>query len=222
MADIGTDHDVNQWRAAGGNIQSLTFYLAAMSKLAILSPFKEYMGWGIDDNGWVKHYAISIHDYGCSHGDGTAVLQSAFPMATIKGFDISEGAIAEAWNRWPTIEFEVGDVTDPKEKVNIIYCSHTLEHLADPAGTIMNLRKYCNLLVIVLPTITEDMDGGHTGALTTDEVMCAVLPDITHHAALGFQTLRTNVQALYGEREAIIEANNMFVLQGELDAEDLR
>jgi 2-polyprenyl-3-methyl-5-hydroxy-6-metoxy-1,4-benzoquinol methylase len=221
MADIGTDHDPTQWREAGGNIQSLTFYLAAMPHLATLSPFKEYMSWSIDENDWVKHYAISIHDYGCGHGDGTAVLQSAFPMATIKGFDISPEAIAEAWNRWPTIEFAVGDVTDPQEKANIIYCSHTLEHLLDPAGTIMNLRKYCNLLVVVLPTITEDMDGGHTGAMTTDEVMLAVLPDVPQHAAVGFSTLRTNVQALYGEREAVIEANNMFVLQGELTAEDL-
>ena len=112
----------------------------------------------------------SLHDYGCAEGDGTAALASLLPHLMIKGFDISPIAVARAQQRWPTLPFEVGDIRSPKTAANVIWTSHTLEHLVNPEQVVGVLRQYCKwLIVLVPPTPGNEVTGPHIGAVPFEE-----------------------------------------------------
>jgi 2-polyprenyl-3-methyl-5-hydroxy-6-metoxy-1,4-benzoquinol methylase len=210
---IGTDHDPDDWRAAGGNVQSVTFYTALCNALLKVEPFQAWATWYPEDDGSATVQMLSIHDYGCAHGDGTAVLQATFPMADITGIDISEGAIAEAMNRWPTLNFRLGDIREPNGTADVIVASHVIEHMDQPVDVMLNLREYCGVLVVVLPTITDELDGGHTDAVLTDDIIDELGKQTKRYATTGYLTLRSDAEHPgYG----VIETNNVFVLEGGL------
>ena len=213
MAGVGTDHDPDDWRAAGGNIQSVTFYLALCNALLKTEPFLNWSTWYPQDDGSVVVQELGIHDFGCAHGDGTAVLQATFPMAHVTGIDLSEAAVAEALNRWPTLDFRIGDIQAPETTADVIIACHVVEHLTDPVGTILNLRKYCSLLVVVLPTITAEHDGGHTGAVLTTDIIAGLERQLDRYATVGYLTLRSDAEH---PGCGIVETNNVFVIGGEL------
>jgi trans-aconitate methyltransferase len=178
-----------------------------------IDPFKTWASWRQTGKGVFNVYNATIHDYGCAHGDGTAVLKSTFPMAKVCGVDLSEEAIEQARYRWPTLEFRVGDIRDPQEEVDFIYTSHTIEHLVDPPSVINNLLKFCRVLVVVVPTITDEHDGGHVGAMETSKLIDELESSVGELTRTGFTTMRDNVEET---GHCIVEANNMFVIAGEV------
>jgi trans-aconitate methyltransferase len=135
------------WTTAGGNLQSLIFYQKALQILAE-SPYADILD-------KLTKGSYSLHDYGCAEGDGTALLQATFPVATITGFDLAPSAIARAKARWPTVSFQQGDVLAPVGEANVIWTSHTLEHLPDPAAAVQGLLSQCKWLVVMVPPIGE-------------------------------------------------------------------
>jgi hypothetical protein len=143
--------------SVGGYIQSILFARAGLRNL-------EIMGLKPSCNGqWV------IHDYGCADGFGTVVLASEFYGAFVKGIDISTMYINRARELFPTLSWEVGDICDPQEDADIIWSSHTLEHLKDPPAALGKLIERARLLVVsIFPEITA-FDRTHEGAMPTTE-----------------------------------------------------
>ena len=116
-------------------------------------------------------------------------------------------------DRWPTLNFRIGDIEEPDIDVDVIVASHVLEHTVDPVSVIEGLREHCHALVVVVPTITEDMDGGHTGAVLTKEVVEKMGQRIGRYAASGYLTLREDAEH---PGTGVIESNNVFVIEGKL------
>lgn len=160
-ADMGWRFETGDWKRADGNIQSLLFY----SELVSLLLDNNIIPSRIDEN---RYNACVWHDYGCAEGDGPAIIKAFYPMMDVTGFDISEAAVATARLRWPTLKFKVGDVRAPVEEADIISSLHTLEHISDPLGAVRKLYDKAALaVVLVLPRITEEEEGGHIGAMRT-------------------------------------------------------
>ena len=162
---------------AGGNHQSLAFAVAAFSRVLTESPvakvLHELAGYRIEplENGdnMIHGTKSIIYDYGCALGDGTAYIKSIFPMARVVGVDISPMATQIAAQRWPFCEFYPGDIQKPYQiDYSIIYTSHTLEHLENPAETVRGLLARTSILIAVVPPIPEVRskgDSSHVGAV---------------------------------------------------------
>ncbi len=92
----------------------------------------------------------TIHDYGCAEGDGTVLLRCLFPISQITGFDIWPGAIDLARERWTNcgLDFEVGDVSNPKDNCEILTALQTVDHVDDIVGTIERCREKSKVFVM--------------------------------------------------------------------------
>lgn len=212
---IGTEFDAAHFEAAGGNFQSLTFYRDALKHLDSLDFFDEMARWkplwSGDNVIAVKGGQPLIHDYGCAEGDGTALIQIHYPMGKVVGFDLSDDAIKAARRRWPLLEFRRGDICAPKDEAFMIFSSHTIEHTDDPVEVAANLLRFCVVLVLVFPTITETQDGGHEGAVLTREWTDAFHKRFDCYIS-GYKTLRWD----YEFSQPLVEGNNILVCRGEL------
>ena len=140
-------YEGGKWNRDGGNMDSLAIMMKLMSEL-LGSPMKDTLDslgkWHRDKEDDNKVYAsrAKVLDYGCGEGDGTMVLKSMFPFATVKGVDIWPGAIERAKERWSEkdVIWKVGDVTVPDEAAHIIISTCTIDHIDDIGGTIERLR----------------------------------------------------------------------------------
>ena len=197
------------WAANGGHLQSLAFALGALRRLFTLPDFASLttLHYATQDSIAYEHF--SVHDYGCATGDGTALLQAAFPGASVTGFDTSEVAIEMARARWPGVRFEVGDVRAPREDATIIWTSHTLEHTRDAAFCVNGLLPRCQALVVVVPWISAASHAGHEGAEYTSTWLKRC-PPLAHQES--FNVMRRNPEA----NVWLAEGSLMFVWQGAL------
>jgi hypothetical protein len=155
------------------------------------------------------------HDYGCAEGDGLAYLHTVFPGCDLKGFDTAPTAIAKAKARWPTLEFALGNVTDPTEEADIISTIHTLEHVEYPIEALRQLTKKAGKLVIAItPVITTDSDGGHIGAMLTEDYNTEVSNnfDVVLHTT--YLTYRRIEDIEEGEPTIMHESNNLWIIKG--------
>jgi trans-aconitate 2-methyltransferase len=97
-----------------------------------------------------------VLDLGCGPGHTTALLQDAYPLAQITGFDASESMITEARARVPEAAFAVFDVTQPLLlPADVIYARLLLGHLPDARAALatweMSLRPGSAILVCEEP-----------------------------------------------------------------------
>lgn len=86
-----------------------------------------------------------VLDVGCAYG----FMLRKFPDTFEKfGIDISDYAIREAKKRLPEAALTVGNAEDelpfPERFFDIVICNDVLEHLADPASALKNIRKVLN------------------------------------------------------------------------------
>jgi len=200
LAEIGSDFNPRHFERAGGNMMSTTFYVKAIQKCLQEVPDLAALGvWGWhrqeDDSVEVEGKAFTLRDYGCAEGDGTAILQVHFPTAEVIGTDISPLAVASAKRRWPTLAFEVGDIRDPKP-ADVIFTSHTVEHLIDPYEAIKGLLNNCQFLIVCVPPVA-DGEETHDGAPYTSEWLFKLVMNIRSTNALTicrFDTIRLDVE----------------------------
>jgi len=202
-AEFGERFSTGDWSRVGGNIQSLAFAISALSAFGTNAP-----GLFMD----VLTVKSSLIDYGCALGDGTAALAATLSELDITGCDISADAVALAQSRWPTLKFERDDIEHPTKTARIIWTSHVLEHLADPAGTVRELLTRCQYLVAMFPPITKGDDTGpHIGAVMTDDWL-PTLPDPLFR--MGLKTYRTDVTS---HPQATMQETSIFcVWKGDL------
>jgi len=198
------------WARNGGSYQSVQFMAGAIALLrrSVLSEWLESFAKYTITERRVSFPAISIHDYGCATGDGTAYLQTQFPVSAVTGFDWSAGAVEEARKRWPTLSFEQQDIRKADQAAELIFTSHCLEHLQDPASTVYRLLSLCRFLVCIFPPITEAQRGGHEGALPWD----AWVPHIRPRPIV--QDQFETVRRVNGE--GYVEGSMVVVYQGKM------
>ena len=78
-----------------------------------------------------------VIDVGCGPGYTTALLEAAFPRASVTGLDASAAMIDEAAQRGLHASFLVADVTAPlRLPADIVYSRLLLGHLPDPEAAV--------------------------------------------------------------------------------------
>lgn len=95
-----------------------------------------------------------ILEAGCGEGEVTSHLRNLYPQTEIDAFDISEKVITEAIEKYPNINFYVGniysmEVRKPKEEkmyslsegYSLVVCSEVLEHLEEPATALAEIKR---------------------------------------------------------------------------------
>lgn len=129
------------WEKYGGDQQAAFFAELAMNA------FPEWLVRKMNEE------ALSVRDYGCARGSGTAFLAKHFPTCMFTGIDFSEDAIAFAKEQFNNCDFETGDLyTMELPPCDVVFSSNTLEHMRAPKKILCKLvesaRKYA---VILLP-----------------------------------------------------------------------
>ena len=117
------------WKQYDGDKQSVFFYTLACT--AMSEPLRTDL----------ERNAFHFVDYGCALGDGTAFLAHRFPSCSVTGIDFSDAAIQEASEKYPQCSFEIGDITQPLPKADVVFSSNTLEHLQDPLPILHSLDE---------------------------------------------------------------------------------
>lgn len=126
---------------------------------------------------------LTVADWGCAQGDGTAVFAEEVASGQLTGIDFSAVAIAQARARYPQIVFKAQDWLsgeDDAARYDVVFSSNTLEHFDQPFEALAMLaRRARKAVVLALPyreferidehffTFTPDnlplqLDGGYT------------------------------------------------------------
>lgn len=82
----------------------------------------------------IAHHPVTLAvDLGCGPGNSTALLQDAWPDATIIGIDNSPAMLEEASQRLPNCGFVDADIAAyrPERPADLIYANASLQWLPD-------------------------------------------------------------------------------------------
>lgn len=86
----------------------------------------------------------SILDVGCASGWFLSRIHKKYPKAKCTGVDIYKEAIFYGRRKYPKISFKVSDAHKLPFKAqtfDLIVCTEVLEHVEDPAGAIMEMKR---------------------------------------------------------------------------------
>ncbi len=148
--DFWEERFTQSWRADHGPEQTRFFGQLALATLP----------------GWlrrqVQQQRLSVCDWGCAFGEGTAVLAQGLGTA-VSGVDFSEAAIAQARLRHPALEFRcedwlAGDAGEPRDGAgtyDIVFSSNTLEHFEEPWTVFACLAERARGHVVLLLPFRE-------------------------------------------------------------------
>jgi 2-polyprenyl-3-methyl-5-hydroxy-6-metoxy-1,4-benzoquinol methylase len=85
-----------------------------------------------------------ILDLGCGQGHITEKMRQAIKCAEFSGLDYSISAIEYAHEKFPVIDFAVGDATDSpyaKEFFDVVVCNNLWEHVPDPVFLLRGIKR---------------------------------------------------------------------------------
>mgnify|MGYP004480467597 FL=1 len=94
---------------------------------------------------------VRVLDVGCSDGYNTSKMFNQFENVEVIGIDSSKDAIKKASTENPGIYFECVDIENADElndfyfnheKFDVVYCSHLIQHLADPKTFFKQVRYF--------------------------------------------------------------------------------
>jgi 2-polyprenyl-3-methyl-5-hydroxy-6-metoxy-1,4-benzoquinol methylase len=128
--------------------------------------------WRLYPNG---QHNLTLLDVGPRTGAGTGLLQflhhpesfSRIKLHTT-AIDLDKGFQDYAAVHSPGVEYLVGDIFDATltRTFDVVLCSHTLEHLADPRPFLCRLRELAKAWVIVAcPFDEKDLIAGHVSSI---------------------------------------------------------
>lgn len=81
-----------------------------------------------------------ILEIGCNTGEFCNLLKERYNNK-IYGIDINNNAIKMAIDKYPNLNFQNKDIFELKERYDIIYMQHVIEHLKEPEKALIKLRK---------------------------------------------------------------------------------
>lgn len=104
----------------------------------------------------IRQHRLGICDYGCALGDAMAELTCAFPGSPLTGIDCAESGIARAREAFPSYAFlRASSMSELGRTFDVVYCSNTLEHFADPMGPLLDLARAASRYLLVLVPFRE-------------------------------------------------------------------
>lgn len=111
----------------------------------------------------VRQEALTVADWGCAQGDGTAVLAAQVNDGCLSGIDFSGVAIEQASRRHPSIRFVCADWLDGPivgdQVHDVVFSSNTLEHFHDPQAVLARLCAHARkAIVLALPYRENEAD----------------------------------------------------------------
>jgi 2-polyprenyl-3-methyl-5-hydroxy-6-metoxy-1,4-benzoquinol methylase len=89
-------------------------------------------------------YRPQILDLGCGQGHMAEKMRQAIDRAEFSGLDYSISAIEYAHEKYPRIDFAVGDANDcpyAKEFFDVVVCNNLWEHVPDPVFLLSGIRR---------------------------------------------------------------------------------
>ena len=98
----------------------------------------------------LEQKGLSLIDYGCAAGAGTAYIISHFPSLHVTGVDFSEEAVHKAISQHPQYNFEVGDLTGKLKEADIVFSSNMFEYLNDPLACLEQMVESAKQAAIVI------------------------------------------------------------------------
>lgn len=126
---------------------------------------------------WLLDYSLkhemSVCDWGCAQGDGTASIAEALGFTDITGVDFSPEAISKAQHAYPQHEFVCADfLTDDADRVwDMIFSSNTLEHFESPWTVLDKVATHARKFVaLLLPFREEDRIAEHFYTFDYDNI----------------------------------------------------
>jgi GT2 family glycosyltransferase/glycosyltransferase involved in cell wall biosynthesis/tetratricopeptide (TPR) repeat protein len=136
---------LENWVAMGGRQQTAFFATMVFNAL----PAKL-----LDD---IKSKQFSIVDVGCALGDALPILHVRFPACALAGVDASPIALSIARTLYPEFAFyHVDELAPPREPMDVVYCSNTLEHFEDWPAKLYALARIAKEYVILAVPFEED------------------------------------------------------------------
>jgi hypothetical protein len=107
----------------------------------------------------------SVTDIGCLNGDTFAAILDKYPNRTCRGIDIDVGAIDVAKQRYPDMEYHIGDFLDPSfniEKSDLVIAFNLFDHFEDWKQALRNLKRFSSRYINISslmrlngPTLTD-------------------------------------------------------------------
>jgi SAM-dependent methyltransferase len=147
-----------------------------------------------------------VLDAGCGHGEITNILSRH--AASAMGVDYDAAMVAYAHDRFPHCEFEAADLQHWSRPAtfDVIFHTHTLEHCADAAGTLANLRtslKPGGRLIVEVPL---ELRPGIINPHHEREYTVPILTSELEQAGLRIRESRGVCRGIYGDAEVAREA----------------
>lgn len=103
---------------------------------------------------------LSVVDWGCAEGDGTAVWAEHVAPGQLVGVEFSARAVATAAARYPAVRFSHEDwlsaPTGEPATYDVVFSSNTLEHFAAPEVALAALARRASKAVLLLVPYRED------------------------------------------------------------------
>jgi GT2 family glycosyltransferase len=201
----------SDWQALGGGEQSRFFYQIALDNLP---------EWFIR---YVRAERASICDWGCASGEGTDLLAQALGTP-VTGIDFAPNAIADARSRFKKPSFLAVDLlkTPIEDRFDVLFCSNTLEHFADPWGTLETVAAYArNALVVLVPFREVDRHHEHESTFTEGNIPVVIGGKFHLAFSCAVDTGRMSPSYWHGEQIMLVYATRDRLDQSILRLEDL-
>jgi GT2 family glycosyltransferase/glycosyltransferase involved in cell wall biosynthesis len=142
----------NDWEENFGREQSVFFSEVAAEH------FPQWLSARIDSE------KLTMCDWGCAQGDGTANLSKRLNMPELTGIDFSSEAIEKAAQAYPECKFLCDDFLGDSgaQQWDILFSSNTLEHFEKPWEVLSKISgKAKKFIVLLLPFREKELIEEH-------------------------------------------------------------
>jgi SAM-dependent methyltransferase len=116
---------------------------------------------------------VTLLDVGCATGAGTALLKSLLSTnmlwcpVEVTGIDVFPNRVICAKNNFPDFEYVVSDIFKHERRYDYVFCSHTLEHVVNPAPFIRRLAAMARRNVFIYtPHAEQERISGHRWSIS--------------------------------------------------------
>jgi SAM-dependent methyltransferase len=107
---------------------------------------------------------LSLLDVGARTAAGSNLIAQVFHPASyvqikldVTALDLEADHAEEARALYPEVRYRVGDVREVTDRFDVVTCSHTLEHLADPGAVLEHMRAIAKRLVVIAAPYKEEL-----------------------------------------------------------------
>ncbi|WP_423372476.1 glycosyltransferase [Burkholderia sp. LMG 32019] len=169
------------WEDAGGREQSRFFARVAIEAMP---------QWLVHE---VCRNKLSVCDWGCAQGDGTAALVQMLSW-DVTGVDFSGPAIERARRQYGNVKFSHENFLElpDRPKFDVLFSSNTLEHFERPWSVFEKIANYASrFVVLLLPYREFERHPEHDVTFDTVNIPLAPNDDwvLAHHAVVNTSAL---------------------------------